>query len=102
MKKNSLLFGILIVAASCGRYSQVRETAKKEEMKENERIYGEVDGPARQSKVTWPNPSDAAARSAEIHEIMFGKGKPKAAATEAPQDTTVKPDSTSTPVPAAG
>lgn len=87
MKKNSLLIGFLIVAASCARYSQVRETAKKEEMKENSRIYGEVDGPARQSKATYPTPADAATRSADIHDLMFGKGKKAEAPVEAKADT---------------
>ena len=90
MKKNSLLIGILIVAASCDRYSQVMETAKKEEMKENSRIYGDVDGPARQSKATYPAPPDLAAKSAEIHELMFGKGKPAMPSTGAKPDTALQ------------
>ena len=87
MKKNSLLIGILIVAASCDRYSQVMETAKKEEMKENSRIYGEVDGPARQSKATYATPADAAAKSAEMKELMFGKGKAVKPSAETKSDT---------------
>lgn len=96
MKKNSLLIGVLIVAASCARYSQVRETAKKEEMKENSRIYGEVDGPARQSKATYPTPPDAATRSADIHDLMFGKGKPVVAVVEAKADTSSQVTDTTT------
>lgn len=75
MKKNLLLVGALVVMASCGRYSQVVDLPKKEQMEENSRVYGEVDGPARQSKQTYANPADAADRSAKIKDIMFGTGQ---------------------------
>jgi len=75
MKKNILYIGALVVMASCGRYSQVMEDAKKEDMRENSRVYGEVDGPARQSKNTYTAAPDAAEKSANMKDLMFGNGK---------------------------
>lgn len=75
MNKNLLLVGVLVVMASCGRYSQVVDLPKKEQMEANPRVYGEVDGPARQSKQTYTNPADAADRSAKIKDILFGTGQ---------------------------
>ena len=80
--------------ASCGRYSQVMEDAKKEDMKENSRVYGEVDGPARQSKNTFAAPADLAEKSANVKELMFGK--PQIAKTVVSQkDTASSPTDTS-------
>lgn len=75
MKKRFLLPGIIIVLSSCGRYSQVAKEPNKEVKMENPRVYGEVGGPARQSKQTYPAASDAADKSARIREVMFGNKK---------------------------
>jgi hypothetical protein len=68
--KSGLL--ILIVAAAsqfaCGRYSKVTELPKEEEMKKNERVYGDVGEPARQSKNTYPDDPDAAGKAVEIRK----------------------------------
>jgi hypothetical protein len=76
MKKNILLIGCLVVMASCGKYSRVVDLPKKDQMQENPRVYGELDGPAKQSKNTYPTPADAADKSARIKEIMFYGKKP--------------------------
>jgi len=72
MKKNILLVGILAVMASCGRYSKVMDLPKKEEFKENTRVYGEYGAPAHQSKNTYAAAPDAAEKSIKIKEILFG------------------------------
>jgi hypothetical protein len=79
MKKNILLIGCLVVIASCGRYSKVVDLPKKDQKEENPRVFGEVDGPALQSKVTYPTPADAADQSARIKEILFNGKKPVSA-----------------------
>ena len=66
---------LLLTIASCGRYSKVSKDPTKETKKENPRIYGEVDGPARQSKQTYAAAPDAAEKSARIRQIMFGNKK---------------------------
>jgi len=76
MKNNILLIGCLVVIASCGRYSKVVDLPKKDQMLENPRVYGDVDGPAKQSKNTYPVPADAADQSARIKEILFYGKKP--------------------------
>ena len=86
MKKNILLIGCLVVIASCGRYSKVVDLPKKDQMQENSRIYGEVDGPARQSKNTYPTPADAADQSARIKEILFNGNKPVSAPVAQEED----------------
>lgn len=73
MKNKFLLFSCLVILASCGRYSKVRDAANKEELQSNTRVYGEYGQPARQSKNTYANPEDAAERSAKIKDLMFGK-----------------------------
>ncbi|HOY94802.1 MAG TPA: hypothetical protein PK509_03630 [Catalimonadaceae bacterium] len=79
MKKNILLIGCLVVMASCGRYSKVVDLPKKDQKQENPRVFGEVEGPALQSKVTYPAPADAADQSARIKEILFNGKKPVSA-----------------------
>jgi hypothetical protein len=75
MKNRYLLPVLLLSLASCGRYSQVAKDPNKEIKTANHRIYGEVDGPARQSKQTYPAPPDAADKSARIRQKMFGNNK---------------------------
>jgi hypothetical protein len=72
MTKNILIAGILVVTASCGRYSKVLDLPKKEEYKENTRVYGEHGAPAHQSKNTYTAAPDAAEKSVKIKEILFG------------------------------
>jgi hypothetical protein len=96
MNKNLFIVGILLVMSSCGKYSQVVDQPKKDEKEANTRIFGEVDGPAKQSKITYPTPPDAADKSVKIHAKMFGKenkpaaenaGTVSAPASAAPADT---------------
>ena len=65
--------------ASCGRYSKVVEAPGKDVKESNRRIFGEVDGPALQSKNTYATPPDAADKSAHIREVLFGRKKSAAA-----------------------
>lgn len=74
MKKEILVSGLVVLLTSCGRFSQVRELPQQEEMKANPRVYGEVGGPARQSKQTYATPADAAEKSIRIKEKLFGAG----------------------------
>ena len=87
MKNRFLLPGILLALASCGRYSKVVKEPNKEIKLENPRVYGEVDGAARQSKQTYPAAADAADKSARIREVMFGNKK--SAAQIAAEEATV-------------
>ena len=68
--KSSVL--IIIIAAlaqfACGRYSKVTEQPTEEAMKKNERVYGDVGGPAKQSANTYPDDPEAAAKSVEIRK----------------------------------
>jgi len=72
MKKQFLQICCLVVLASCGRYSQIAKEPNKEIKKENPRVYGEVDGPARQSKQTYATAPDAVEKSARIKDVLFG------------------------------
>jgi hypothetical protein len=75
------------------------EAPKKDQKEQNPRVFGEVDGPARQSKVTYPAPPDAADKSARLKEILFGKGKP--AVTVAAQEVSAPAASANAPADSA-
>jgi len=75
MKKNILLIGCLVVTASCGKYSKLTESPQKDIKEENPRIYGQVGGPALQSKLTYATPTDAVDKSANLKSLMFGDKK---------------------------
>jgi hypothetical protein len=81
MIKNTLIAGILVVTASCGRYSKVLDLPKKEDYKENTRVYGEYGAPAHQSKNTYAAAPDAAEKSVKIKEILFGSAVAKSQET---------------------
>ena len=94
MKKQFLQICCLVILASCGRYSQVVKEPNKEIKTENPRVYGEVDGPARQSKQTYAAAPDAAEKSARIKDILFSNKKSTAviataSAPVAPNPTSV-------------
>ena len=72
MIKNTLIAGILVVTASCGRYSKVLDLPTKEDYKQNTRVYGEFGAPAHQSKNTYTAAPDAIEKSIKIKEILFG------------------------------
>jgi hypothetical protein len=96
MKNRSLFLPILLIAVvSCGRYSQIAKDPTKEVKKQNPRIYGEVDGPARQSKQSYAAAPDAADKSARIREIMFGNKK--SAAQIAAEEATVPAQAAAAP-----
>ena len=99
MKNRFLLPGILLLLASCGRYSQVAKDPNKEMKMENPRVYGEVGGPARQSKQTYTAAPDAADKSARIREVMFGNKK--TAAQIAAEEATVPAQAAAAPVDSA-
>lgn len=72
---NKILVALVLlpVLAGCGKHSQVREDAKKEYMSSKPEIYGEVGGPAKQSKNTSTTNPDAPARSAVLKEKLFSR-----------------------------
>jgi hypothetical protein len=80
MSNQFICSGLLLLLASCSRYSKVTEVPRKDQMEANPRVYGQVGQPARQSKVTYPPAPDAAAKAAAIHDRMFGGGQDKALA----------------------
>ena len=99
MKNRFLLPGMMLVLAACGRYSQVAKEPNKEIKMQNPRVYGEVGGPARQSKQTYPTPADAADKSARIREVMFGNKK--TAAQIAAEEVTAPVQAAAAPVDSA-
>lgn len=66
------LLPLLAVAtlASCEKYNYVKEVSTAEK-KENERIYGEVDGPAKHQKNTYPDDPDQISKSVELRKKIF-------------------------------
>lgn len=96
MKNQYLLPLLLLAMASCGRYSKVVKEPNKEIKTQNPRVYGEVDGPARQSKQTYAAAPDAAEKSARIREIMFGNKK--TAAQIAAEEATTPVQAAAAPV----
>ena len=95
--KNRYLFPVLLLSLmSCGRYSKITSEPNNEIKKQNPRIYGEVGGPARQSKQTYPAAADAADKSARIREVMFGNKK--SAAQIAAEEATVPAQAAAAPV----
>jgi hypothetical protein len=71
---------VLVVGTSCGRYSQPIPPATKEEMEENPRVYGKVDGPAEQSLNKYETDPDAATQAAVLKAQLFGRAKDTAIA----------------------
>ena len=68
---------LTISLSSCGRYNFIKEVSK-EDKQSRPRIYGDVDGPALQSKNTYPTNPDAAKNAAVLKAQLFGE-EPKAA-----------------------
>ena len=82
MKKFIYLLSVCVAGialfTACGRYNFIKEVSK-EDKTARKRIYGDVDGPALQSKNTYPVGENAVKRSAELKAILFGT-KTKSAA----------------------
>ncbi len=57
--------------AACGKYNYTEPLTDDEKAK-NERVYGEVGGPARQSKNQYEVPDDLNARVADIKVKLYG------------------------------
>ncbi len=69
-----VLSGVLatgVVTTGCDTYSHPTPQLDKAQMKKNEYVYGEVDGPARQSKNTYPTNPDAAAKAADMKKKLY-------------------------------
>lgn len=79
MKKTVLFLALatlmMINLSSCGRYNFIKEVSK-EEKESRPRIYGEVDGPALQSKNTYPTDPDLAKNAALIKAKLFNDDVP--------------------------
>jgi hypothetical protein len=73
----------LVSYTGCGRYSNTTPPATKEEMKENERVYGDVEGPAKQSLNKYEADPEAATQAAVVKAQLFGQTEPQAATTPA-------------------
>lgn len=70
-RSSSLLaIAILFVFASCDRYHHLSEVNEKE-MAKKERIYGDVGGPARQTKNTYPDNPDLIELKQQTLEAMY-------------------------------
>lgn len=70
MKKALVLLLIGTAAlTSCGKYNYAPQLTE-DQKKAKERIYGEVGGPAKQTKNTYPDDPDAASRTAAIKEKL--------------------------------
>lgn len=69
---HKLAAGALCVLAltSCGRYNYASEPST-EDKKANEAIYGEVGGPAKHTKNTYPDNPEASAKAAELRTKMW-------------------------------
>jgi hypothetical protein len=78
------VFAILCGTTGCDTYSHPIEPASKEEMKKNERVYGEVDGPAQQSLNTYEADPEVATKAAVLKAKLFGQAPPATAAAGAP------------------
>jgi hypothetical protein len=95
----TILIALMLVCmgflASCGvdRYNVTTEKTKDHHEKDD-RIYGDgKDQPARQTKLTYPDPADGQARADAIREKFYGKAAE--AAPVAKTDTTaIKTDTT--------
>ncbi len=64
-----LVLGMSLVA--CGKYNYTEPLTEDEKAK-NERVYGDVGGPARQSKNQYDVPDDLNARVADIKVKLYG------------------------------
>jgi hypothetical protein len=81
VKKSALNLVLLVIGAAalsaCGKYHFVKETTTQE-MKAKPAVYGEVGGPAKQTKNTYPaNPADVQ-RTGVIKQLLFTPGARKA------------------------
>ena len=74
MKKIFLILITLSIAIACGRkYNKVKKDANEG----NAHVYGEVDGPARQLKNTYPNASQETAEKASAFRKIVEAGLAK-------------------------
>ncbi|TAE19371.1 MAG: hypothetical protein EAZ95_02140 [Bacteroidetes bacterium] len=88
----ALLLVCVWFTTACGteRYNAVTEKTKDQREKDT-RVYGDgKDQPARQTKVTYPDPADGQARADAIREKFYGKSGGAAPAPVA-KDTTATP-----------
>jgi len=71
--KGFILLFILVttmILSSCGKYNFLK-TVSEQDKKDHPEIYGEVGGPALQTKNTYPTNPDAATRSAVLKQLLF-------------------------------
>lgn len=69
--KLALLSLTVVVFTACDKYNHAKEVTKQDRMADS-RTYGEVDGPALQSKKTYPTNPEAAGKATELRAKMFG------------------------------
>ena len=63
-------FGVIIVLSSCGKYNFLKPISEQDK-KDHPEIYGEVGGPALQTKNTYAANPDAAQHSAVLKQLLF-------------------------------
>jgi hypothetical protein len=63
--------GCMLVFTSCGKYSGRTPLPTKDQMSNNEWVYGNPEGPARQTLNTYPTNPDAIGRATEIRQMLF-------------------------------
>jgi hypothetical protein len=97
------ILSVGVATTSCDTYSYPTPQPDKAQMKGNEYVYGDVGGPAKQSKNTYPTNPDAAANALNIKKKLYADdpgGYSKWNSTKAP--AVVGPASAAaTPPPAA-
>jgi hypothetical protein len=71
--------------ASCDTYSYKTPQPNKDTKLANPHVYGEVDGPALQSKKTYPTNPEAAQKAAEVKAKLFADNNATMPETEAPK-----------------
>jgi len=69
--KKALALIIIATAGltACGKYNYAPQLTE-DQKKAKERVYGEIGGPAKQTKMTYPDDPDAAARTAAIKQKL--------------------------------
>lgn len=98
MRSAVTLFGFAatLVLASCDTYSYKTPLPNKKQEAKNPYVYGDPNGPAKQSKLTYPTDPAAAEKAAALKAKLFGDAQPVAAAKEEAAPSAAPADSAAT------
>ena len=83
------ILSVGVATTGCDTYSYPTPQPDKAQMKANERTYGDVDGPAKQSKNTYPTNPDAVVRALEIKKKLYADDPNGYSKWNAPQTNAV-------------